>query len=122
LIGRERECDVLRAAVVRVVDGGSAFVLVVGEPGIGKSTLLGALSDLARESGLAVGFGRGQSEGAVPLWPWRSALESVAAERGQSVGEFSCPLDAPNAPVERLAQLDGGGTERFAIFERFPGI
>jgi energy-coupling factor transporter ATP-binding protein EcfA2 len=116
LIGRERECDVLRDAVVRVVEGGSAFVLLVGEPGIGKSTLLTALSVLARESGFAVGFGRGQSDGAVPLWPWRSAVASVATERGQSVGKFSGPLDDP--PVERHAQLQGGGSERFAIFER----
>jgi predicted ATPase len=94
LLGRERECEVLRGAVVRVVEGGSAFVLVVGEPGIGKSTLLATLSDLAQEWGLAVGFGRGQSAGAVPLWPWRSALESVAAERGQGAGELSRPLTA----------------------------
>jgi tetratricopeptide (TPR) repeat protein len=117
LIGRERECEVLRGAVVRVVEGGSAFVLVVGEPGIGKSTLLATLADLARESGLAVGFGRGQSAGAMPLWPWRSALESVAAERGQSAGELSRPLD--DARIERHAQLESGGTERFAIFEQF---
>jgi predicted ATPase len=117
LIGRERECEVLRGAVVRVVEGGSAFVLVVGEPGIGKSTLLATLADLARESGLAVGFGRGQSAGAAPPWPWRSALESVAAERGQSAGKLSRPLD--DARVERHAQLESGGTERFAIFEQF---
>jgi tetratricopeptide (TPR) repeat protein len=121
LIGRERERDVLRGAVTRVVEGGSAFMLVVGEPGIGKSTLLATLSDLARESGLAVGFGRGQSEGAVPLWPWRSAIASVAAERCQSVGEFSRPLDELKPGVERHAQLEGGGAERFAIFERFAG-
>ena len=119
MIGRERECDVLRGAVVRVAEGGSAFVLVVGEPGIGKSTLLATLSDLAHESGFAVGFGHGQPRGAVPLWPWRSALESIAAERGQSVGEFSRQLGNPTARVKRHAQLEGGATERFAIFERF---
>ena len=111
LIGRERECDVLRGAVVRVVEGGSAFVLVVGEPGIGKSTLLTALSDLARESGLAVGFGRGQSDGAVPLWPWRSAVASLAAERRavdgrvqRSAGRPSCRTRCA-APGRRIGTV-----------------
>src|SRR5262245_42240066 len=112
----------LRSAVARVAEGGSAFVLVVGEPGIGKSTLLAALSDLGREAGLAVGFGRGLPEGAVPLWPWRSALQSVTAERGHGAGELSFPLGELDDPdAGRLARLEGGGAERFAIFERFAG-
>jgi tetratricopeptide (TPR) repeat protein len=119
LIGRERESEVLRGAVTRVVAGGPAFLLVVGEPGIGKSTLLTALSDLARESGLAVGFGRGQPEGARPLWTWRSALASVATARGQPACGFG-PMDEPwanpGAPLEV-----GGRTDRFAFFEHFAG-
>jgi hypothetical protein len=106
LIGREFQREVLRLAVARVVDGSAASLLVVGEPGIGKSTLLRALAECAQESGVAVGFGRGQPEGAVPLWPWRSALASMGAEGGVNAG-------APRAALE------GGLTDRFAIFEQF---
>ena len=100
------------------MDGAAVFLLVVGEPGIGKSTLLSGLSDLARESGFAVGFARGQPEGAVPLWPWRSTLVSVAAERDQWAGESDRPPD--DRWRDRGTPLDRGSA-RFAIFERFAG-
>ena len=54
---------------------------------------------------MAVGFGRAQPEGAVPLWPWRSALASIGVSD-----------DGTGAP---RAALEGGVTDRFAIFERF---
>jgi tetratricopeptide (TPR) repeat protein len=114
LIGRERESEVLRGAVTRVMAGDPAFLLMVGEPGIGKSTLLNVLSDLARRSGLTVGFGRGQPEGARPLWAWRSALASIATARRQAAGVFSS-MDDPGA------QLEDGGSDRFAFFEQFAG-
>ena len=116
MIGRERECDVLRLAVARVVDGGSVFLLVVGEPGIGKSTLLSALGGRARESGLTVGFGRARCEGAMPLWPWRSAIASVTAERDRPAAEVHAVIDRR---VGHVARLEGRGAEQFAYFEQF---
>ena len=85
--------------MARAGNGGSAFLLVVGEPGIGKTTLLRELSDLAANAGLAVGHGRGEPEGAAPLWPWTSALGTIDTQH--------------SVPV-----LDGGPS-RFAVFERF---
>jgi tetratricopeptide (TPR) repeat protein len=101
VIGRERERDVVRRAVARAAADRSAFLLVVGEPGIGKTTLLGELSDLAANAGLTVGCGRGVPEGAAPLWPWTSALANTETKR--------------SGPT-----LDSGAS-RFAVFERLAG-
>ena len=73
-------------------------MLVVGEPGIGKTTLLRELSDLAANAGLTVGYGRGEPEGAAPLWPWTSALGTIVTH--------------DSGPA-----LDGG-VSRFAVFDR----
>jgi hypothetical protein len=117
LIGREREREILRLAVARALDGLSSYVLVVGEPGIGKSTLLAALADAARDSGLAVGHGRVPSDGAAPLWPWRSALEAVTALRGGSTRDFGGPTKG--ADFDRDRRIEGAAMERFAVFEQF---
>jgi predicted ATPase len=115
VIGRERERELVRLAVARARDGGAVFLLVVGEPGIGKSTLLSALSDMARRSGLTVGSGRGQPEGAVPLWSWCSAFASIASARGHPSDGFGPP---GNLCGERDPGLEGR-VERFAFFEQF---
>jgi hypothetical protein len=116
LIGREREREVLGGAVARTLRGGSAFVLVVGEPGIGKTTLLRMLSKVAANAGFVVGHGRAEPEGAAPLWPWTSALADIDAQR-------RCLPDVPTGAVaERFAgpmsRLDAGAN-RFEVFERF---
>src|SRR5262245_48516178 len=115
LIGRERECDVLRRAVARADAGESVFVLVVGDPGIGKTTLLTVASSLAQEVGLAVGCGRGVVEGAAPLCPWTSALRTIDSGRSRIADVLVDPADA--GPSETAAMLDAGA-ERFAVFER----
>src|SRR4051812_47790661 len=57
LIGRAPELDVLRAAMERAEAGASAFVVLEGEPGVGKSRLVAEGLQLARECGLAVRYG-----------------------------------------------------------------
>ncbi|HSK59307.1 MAG TPA: ATP-binding protein, partial [Actinomycetospora sp.] len=49
--GREHETAVLVSALDEARAGHGAAVLVVGEAGIGKSTLLGALLDAAESRG-----------------------------------------------------------------------
>ncbi|WP_169514490.1 BREX system ATP-binding domain-containing protein [Actinokineospora enzanensis] len=54
LVGRDRECAALRSAVRSLVAGGSRVVAVRGEPGAGRSALLGwAVAEAAR-AGAAV--------------------------------------------------------------------
>ncbi|MFD8321234.1 helix-turn-helix transcriptional regulator [Kitasatospora purpeofusca] len=54
-IGRQRETDLLDAALARAADGaGGSAVLVRGEPGVGKSTLLERTAREAGERGFTV--------------------------------------------------------------------
>lgn len=56
--GRERELAVLDDMLSRLSGGGAAILDVAGEPGIGKTTLLGRLADAARARGALVLRGR----------------------------------------------------------------
>ena len=117
MIGREREREMLRSAVGRAAAGGSAFPLVIGAPGIGKTTLLRALSDLAADAGLIVGYARGEPDRVAPLSPWTASVRAIDAQRCR-------PQSSPVSLHDRLAEprsvLDVGA-ERFADFERFAG-
>lgn len=68
LVERDHECAVLRAAV-RAPDGGSSrLVIVRGEPGTGRSSLLGQAVVEAERAGVAVAFAHARHfETAVPL-------------------------------------------------------
>jgi predicted ATP-dependent serine protease len=50
LLGRDAEIGLVAALLDGIADGGAALVLY-GEPGIGKSRLLGRAAELARERG-----------------------------------------------------------------------
>jgi DNA-binding SARP family transcriptional activator len=54
LVGRVPELALIRSQLDRLSSGSGALLLLAGEPGIGKTTLLEALERLAGERGLAV--------------------------------------------------------------------
>jgi DNA-binding NarL/FixJ family response regulator len=54
LVGRDRELSLLAAALERVIAGRGGVVWITGEPGIGKSALVLALTGAATEAGCAV--------------------------------------------------------------------
>ena len=58
LISREHELSVFKAAVAACADGASTVIEITGDPGLGKSRLLGELGELARAEGLTVLSGR----------------------------------------------------------------
>jgi hypothetical protein len=83
--GRAHETAVLVSALDDACAGHGAAVLVVGEAGIGKSTLLGALLDAAESrGGVPAVLGRASADLGTPeFWPWTRLLGSPAArERG----------------------------------------
>lgn len=81
VIGRERELGELarRLDTVAATRSGG-LVLIGGEAGIGKTTLLDAVIALARDRGLPAHVGRSPAAAGAPaFWPWTQVLGSVAA-------------------------------------------
>ena len=58
LVGRDRELEMLEYSLDEVRDGACRFVVVDGEPGIGKTSLIAALADRASAAGCLVLGGR----------------------------------------------------------------
>ncbi|WP_327005284.1 LuxR C-terminal-related transcriptional regulator [Dactylosporangium sp. NBC_01737] len=72
-VGRTAELAALRRAADQARAGHGTAVLVTGEAGIGKSTLVDRFTAGA---GLPVLLGRAGDDGAPALWPWRRILRS----------------------------------------------
>ena len=79
-VGREAEMATLRNRLGAALDGRGGLVLVGGEPGVGKTTLVRQLIREAEHRGALAVFGRCyESEGAVPYSPFVEMLEQALA-------------------------------------------
>ena len=80
-LGREHELAELGAALEDASAGRGRFVLLVGEPGIGKTRLENETCDRATNAGFAVQWGRcWESGGAPAYWPWAEILTALSRE------------------------------------------
>jgi predicted ATPase len=71
----------LRAELDGALRGEGRLVVLLGEPGIGKTRTATALASEARERGAAVVWGRcHESEGAPAYWPWVQALTAYVKD------------------------------------------
>ncbi|MFJ6945943.1 AAA family ATPase [Streptomyces wuyuanensis] len=103
LIGREHPVGVLRAEIGRATDSHGGLVLVTGEAGIGKTTLVTQAAQEARQRGaLVLGGSCWDSDSAPGYWPW---VQVVRALR-RAVGEEEWTR-AEGAAGGRLAVLLG---------------
>ena len=76
-VGRESEVIALRAAMDEASRGHGRIVLLVGEPGIGKSRLAEEALRIAHQRRARILVGRcWEAGGAPPYWPWVQALRS----------------------------------------------
>jgi predicted ATPase len=76
-VGRERELGDLRAGLDAALAGHGHLLLLVGEPGIGKTRMAEELAAVARARGALVLWGRClEWDGAPPYWPWRQLLRA----------------------------------------------
>jgi DNA-binding SARP family transcriptional activator/tetratricopeptide (TPR) repeat protein len=76
-VGREEELEALRTDIDEASRGHGRLVLLVGEPGIGKSRLAEEALRIAHQRSARVLVGRCWEAGGAPAyWPWVQALRS----------------------------------------------
>jgi DNA-binding SARP family transcriptional activator len=93
-VGRAELLDDVAGALGESLHGHTRFVLVGGEPGIGKTRLAEEISTRAAALGAKVAWGRcHDDEGMPPLWPWMQAIGTL--------------LDVDATAAESLAALLG---------------
>ena len=81
-VGREREMDELRAGLEDAFSGHGRLLMLVGEPGIGKTRTSEELATYARLRNAQVLWGRCyEGEGAPAYWPWVQGIRAYAHER-----------------------------------------
>jgi DNA-binding NarL/FixJ family response regulator len=109
LLGREAELGVVYGLIDEVGEGGSALV-VRGEPGIGKSSLLTAASARAREKGMTVITTTGvQSEARLGFAGLHQLLLPFRSELGRLPDPQRRALEAA------FGMVAGEGADRFLI-------
>lgn len=70
-VGRESEMETLRAGLEDTLAGRGRLVMLVGDPGIGKTRTAQELAGYAVDRGARVLWGRCyETPGAPPFWPW----------------------------------------------------
>ncbi|MFD8709156.1 ATP-binding protein [Streptomyces anulatus] len=114
LFGRDHPAGVLRSEIARATDSHGGLVLVTGEAGIGKSTLVTDAAHEARRRGaLVVGGSCWDSDNTPGYWPWVQILRGL--RRSATAAEWAAAQEASDG---RLAVLLGdpvrvamGGTD-----------
>ncbi|WP_433316900.1 AAA family ATPase [Micromonospora chersina] len=124
IIGREHPAALLRAEVDRVTASHGGLVLVAGEPGIGKTTLVSAAADEARRRGaLVLGAACWDSESAPGYWPWVQVLRRLGrrpddwARAQEAAGPGLAALLGEGADPVGDEPADDGGQAEFALHD-----
>ena len=74
-VGRKREMSSLKATLEDALSSHGKLMMLVGEPGIGKTRTSQALSTFAQLRGAQVIWGRSyENQEAPPYWPWVQAM------------------------------------------------
>ena len=114
LVGRDHELAALVAALDESPDD-ARFVVIEGDPGIGKTRLADELRAVAESRGATAVWGRSDEGGAAPaLWPWLPPLRQVASQ-ARAVPVAVSQLLSGEAPM-------AAGQARAAQFERFEAV
>jgi len=134
LVGRVVEQGVLSEAAKSVANGeGRRLVLVTGEAGVGKTTLIAGAARAAHADGMTVLYGGCDEDVVVPYRPFVEALEHFAShaphdwlERfdGQRLSQISRLVPEferrrPDLPIPRATEPDA---ERYLLFSALAGF
>jgi class 3 adenylate cyclase/Cdc6-like AAA superfamily ATPase len=104
-VGREQELARLRKAFDSAVAGHGGLVMLVGEPGIGKTRTTQELETYARMRGAQVLWGRThEAAGAPPYWPWLQAGEQYALAHADDLAEV-VGVNMPPGAANELTRI-----------------
>jgi len=110
-VGRDDVLAELRRVVDEAAAGRGRLLLVAGEAGIGKTTMLTAAAGYAESRGARVAWGWGwPGEGAPGYWPWIQVMRTLG-------------LDIP-WPAQESGQAvrDAPASERFRLFDEVTSL
>ena len=129
-VGRHAEMEELRATLHSTVSGRGRLVMLVGEPGAGKTRTSLQLAEYAAREGAQVLWGRCyENPGAPPYWPWvqiiRAYLHQTEADvvrqtigaGGPNVAEIVPELRDWLPEIEPSAALEDPDQARFRLFD-----
>ncbi len=104
-IGRAEELDRIDAEIQRALDGETRALLLIGEPGIGKTRLAVEAAARAEERGFVVHAGRCDEETPPVFWPWvqvvRAALAGLPTDEARDLLGAGGPEIARIVPAAR---------------------
>lgn len=125
LVGRTAELAELGSAVQGASAGRGQLVLLSGEAGVGKTALIEATAEHAREAGLLVLRGRCWSgDGIPPCWPWTQVLRAALPRAPESWPPRQpelAPLVPELAPDGATAPDLPAGPARFRLYDAVRG-
>ncbi|MEO8457000.1 MAG: protein kinase, partial [Chloroflexota bacterium] len=111
-VGREKEMDELRAGLEDALSGRGRLMMLVGEPGIGKTRTSEEFATYARLRNAQVLWGRCyEGEGAPAYWPWVQIIRSYVHDK---------------EPKELMSEMGPGAADIAQVVsevkERLPGL
>jgi hypothetical protein len=105
-VGRDDVLAELRRVVDGAVAGRGRLLLLAGEAGIGKTTMLTTAAGFAESRGVRVAWGWGwPGEGAPGYWPWVQVMRILGLDR---LLILSSPSAVPRAARRTPARPDCG--------------
>ncbi len=129
-VGRTHEIEQMDEQWARARDGAVELCVVTGEPGLGKTTLVGEFSRHVDGDGGIVLYGRCEERTPAPYQPFVQALSHFvehcpASELEQLLGPFASefqrfvPSLGERLPVEPITRLSNPDAERLRVFDAF---
>jgi len=130
LVGRDAELAALREALDAAAQGSGGLVLITGEPGIGKSSLVERFGAEVAAVGATVLWGAGWEDGGAPAyWPWVQVLRGAARAGAEgTVTALSGDLGplapaGPSSPApDRFLMFDAVARVLSSLAERAPVV
>ncbi|MEU4527833.1 AAA family ATPase [Micromonospora ureilytica] len=119
IIGRVHPAGLLRAELDRATSSHGGLVLVTGEPGIGKTTLVTSAAREARQRGaLVLGAACWDSDSAPGYWPWVQVLRGLR----RSADDWAVARQSAEPALTALLGQSGTGGEQAGRLVSWAGV